>query len=301
MGDLVVQALRELVPGVVRRGELARGGRTLRWVEAGQGDPAVILDGGLGEPGSLAWAGVLPTLSARARLIAYDRAGAGASDPAFPLTADAAIGDLVALAAEVGAGRCVLAGHSWGGLLAQMAAMLRPDLVAGLALVDPAHEEAWAEAPWWFRVMQASYGGIPLLLEPFHLQGQAVRQVYRPFAQRLSPDPRVQDLILDAYASCYEKPSQVRTIREENRLGLTSVESFREIRLSAALPAVPTVVLSATRGLPPRVRKPWTRVQAGLAETTNGEHIVVDAGHSIHQERPEVVTEAIARVVERAR
>lgn len=297
--DLVTRALGQLVPGGVRRGELRRPGRLLRWVEAGSGSPAVILDAGLGEPGTLAWAGVLPALSAHTRAIAYDRAGVGASDPASPLTADTEIEDLAALAAAAGGG--VLAGHSWGGLLAQMAALRHPGLVAGLALVDPAHEEAWAEAPWQFRAVQFSYGAIPLLLQPFHLQRQAVRAVYSPFARRLTGDPALQDLILDAYVSCYQKRSQVHVIHEENRLGFTSVASFREMRLSAGLPDVPMTVLSAARGLPPRLRRPWTRIQEGLAEAAGGEHMVVDTGHSIHQERPDIVATAILGVVERAR
>jgi pimeloyl-ACP methyl ester carboxylesterase len=32
------------------------------------------------------------------------------------------------------AGPCVLAGHSWGGVLVQLLAFRRPDLVAGLVL-----------------------------------------------------------------------------------------------------------------------------------------------------------------------
>jgi hypothetical protein len=63
MDDLAVQALGPLVPGGVRLGELSRDGRTLRCVEAGSGAPAVVLDAALGEPGSLAWAGVLPLVA----------------------------------------------------------------------------------------------------------------------------------------------------------------------------------------------------------------------------------------------
>jgi hypothetical protein len=43
MNDLVVQALGRLMPGV-RRGELSRDDRRLRWVEAGSGSPTVVLD-----------------------------------------------------------------------------------------------------------------------------------------------------------------------------------------------------------------------------------------------------------------
>ena len=84
MDDLVVNVLSELVPDGVRRGDLRRGSRTLRWVEAGSGGPAVVFDAGLAEPGSLAWAAVLPAVAERTRVIAYDRAGVGASDPASP-------------------------------------------------------------------------------------------------------------------------------------------------------------------------------------------------------------------------
>ncbi len=53
MDDLVVSVLSELVPAGMRRGDLRRGSRTLRWVEAGSGSPAVVFDAGLAEPGSL--------------------------------------------------------------------------------------------------------------------------------------------------------------------------------------------------------------------------------------------------------
>jgi pimeloyl-ACP methyl ester carboxylesterase len=74
--DLVMTALTELVPAV-RRGQVARGGgRMLRWVEAGHGDPTVVL--AVGSPdNALIWAGVLPLLVGQARVIAYDRAGLG--------------------------------------------------------------------------------------------------------------------------------------------------------------------------------------------------------------------------------
>ena len=50
----------------------------------------------------------------------------------------------------------MLAGHSWGGVLVQMLALRRPDLVAGLVLVDPGHEEMESGLPlalqWGWRI-----------------------------------------------------------------------------------------------------------------------------------------------------
>lgn len=119
MDDIVVKVLSELVPGGVGRGELRRGNRALRWVEAGSGAPTVVFDAALGEPGSLAWAGILPTVAEHMRVIAY---GVGASDSVSPLTVEGEVADLAALITQAGEGRCVLAGHSWGGLLAQLVA-----------------------------------------------------------------------------------------------------------------------------------------------------------------------------------
>jgi pimeloyl-ACP methyl ester carboxylesterase len=301
--DLVVRVLSELVPGGVRRGELRLADRTLRWVEAGSGGPAVVFDAGLGEPGSLAWAGVLPALAERTRVIAYDRAGLGASDPVSPLTLDGEIADLAALVSAAGDGRSVLAGHSWGGLLAQLVAFRHPGLVAGLVLVDPAHEQTLAAAPWPLRAAMSAQGNAALLLRRLGLLRHLIRGMIRPFARRLTADPRLQALFLDAYSSCYAKRTQVRMLRDENRLTTTALPLIRQIRSASALPDVPVTVLSATKGLPKGLRGSWTRLQAGLAEAaTTGEHIIVeDTGHAIHQERPEQVASAVMGVVGQGR
>ena len=72
---------------------------------------------------------------------------------------DRQVDDLVSVITGLGAGPCVLAGHSWGGLLAQLLAFRRPDLVAGLVLVDPGHEEMEGGLPrairWGWRLLRA--------------------------------------------------------------------------------------------------------------------------------------------------
>jgi pimeloyl-ACP methyl ester carboxylesterase len=298
--DIVVRALGELVHGGVRRGAFRRGDRALRWVEAGSGSPAVVFDAGLGEPGSLAWAGVLPAVAGRTRVIAYDRAGTGASDPVSPLTVDGEVADLAALVSEAADGCCVLVGHSWGGLLVQLFAFRHPDLVEGLVLVDPADEEILAALPWPMRAAMSAPGNVALLAHRLGLLGRVIRGAFGPFARRLTADPHLQALILDAYASCYTKRTQVRMLRDENRLSTTAIPLIRQIRSASALPDVPVVVLSATKGLPKGIRGRWTKRQAGLTATASGgEHIIAaDAGHAIHQERPEQVTTAVLRVVD---
>ena len=217
-----------------------------------------------------------------------------------PLSLDTEIADLAALATEVGQGPCVLVGQSWGGLLAQLAACRHPGLVAGLVLVDPAHEEILAEAPLQVRLLMTVRGAAARLLRPLGLIERVIRSSFRPFAERLSDDPRAQGLVLDAYAASYRSRSQVGMLSAESRLSMTSVPAIRQIRAASALPEVPVTVLSATTGLPARTRERWTALQAGLAQAApHGEHIVAEGtGHAIHQERPELVTGAITRVLQ---
>lgn len=137
--DLVAVALGALVSSGVRRGELRRGSRALRWIEAGSGAPTVVLETGAASPATT-WAPILAPLASRFRVVAYDRAGYDLSDPAPELTLDLQLSDLAALLAELG-GACIVAGHSWGGLLAQLVAWTHPRLVSALVLIDPSHEQ----------------------------------------------------------------------------------------------------------------------------------------------------------------
>lgn len=286
--------------GEVQRGELLRGNRMLRWVEAGSGSPAVVFDASLGEPGSLAWAGVMPAVAARTRVVAYDRAGIGASDPVSPLTLDAQVGDLTALIRETGDRPCVVVGHSWGALLGQLVALRHPELIAGLVLVDPAEEEYLSALP-----PEDLHAGIAFgetILQQ-HADGElagTLRDIFGPFARRLTADQRLQDLILDAHAWCYATQSQARMVRDEHQLVVESLPDIRQARAGRTLPDIPVVIFSATTGRPEQERQTWTGLHAQLAASIpGGEHIVLaDTSHAVNQERPAEIADAISRILD---
>jgi 3-oxoadipate enol-lactonase len=73
------------------------------------------------------------------RCIAYDHRGAGESpvDPEL-ITVDAMVTDVVAVLDAFGVERCVLAGESQGGAIAQYAAARAPERFTGLVLSAPA-------------------------------------------------------------------------------------------------------------------------------------------------------------------
>jgi pimeloyl-ACP methyl ester carboxylesterase len=103
----------------------------------GEGEPVVLVHGLSGSAAN--WVELLPELAERYRVLAVDLPGHGRSvSPARR----AGVGDFVAAVAAVveheEARPALLAGHSFGGLVALRLAQARPELVRGLLLVAPA-------------------------------------------------------------------------------------------------------------------------------------------------------------------
>lgn len=297
MGDLALRVLGELIPGL-SPGELSRDGRKLRWVEAGAGGPTVIFDAGLGEPGTLGWASAMAKVAPQSRAVAYDRAGLGMSEPASPLTLETSVGDLAALAAHVATDGCILVGHSWSGLLVQLAALRCPELIAGLVLVDPAEETYWESLPP--EVHQQGDDDIAELLDKYSRgeHNELIRETFERNVRVLTDDPELAELIFQAYEASHELRSQVEAYPAEMRLFDSSISEIRELRAATPLPDVPVVVLSATQGAREDHRAAWTSLHARLAASVpRGQHIVLaDTDHAINEAAPEAVVAAIESI-----
>lgn len=122
------------------------GGRCLRAMLAGEGEDLVVLEAGLGVSG-LYWGPVHQAISRSARVVAYERAGFGAStpDPDHPRDLARLAEDLRAVIDAIPHRRLVLVGHSWGGPIVRTAAagrLSRGRGVAGIVLVDQSDEHA---------------------------------------------------------------------------------------------------------------------------------------------------------------
>ncbi len=118
------------------------GGRRLALTCSGEGAPTVILETGLGAD-SVEWTQVYKGIAGVTRVLRYDRAGRGASDPA-PGRRDALemVRELHQLLHISGIpGPYVLVGHSFGGLLMRLFAHRYGESVAGVVLVDSMHED----------------------------------------------------------------------------------------------------------------------------------------------------------------
>jgi pimeloyl-ACP methyl ester carboxylesterase len=112
--------------------------------EAGRSGPCVILESGISGT-SLSWEPVQDRAAAFARVLSYDRAGLGWSQPP---TQSRSLDHLVAeLRAALQSANIptpfILVGHSFGGLIVKHFAAQHPSEVKALVLVDPVPIKDW--------------------------------------------------------------------------------------------------------------------------------------------------------------
>jgi pimeloyl-ACP methyl ester carboxylesterase len=250
------------------------GGRRLYLLCTGTGERTILLEAGL-NAGHEGWALVQPAASRYGRVCSYDRAGIGLSDPApSPRTSAEIVADLHALvtAAEL-PGPYVLAGHSFGALHVRLYAAAYPEEVLGLVLVDPVHEDWWAQA---LAVLPpATADEAPLVA--------ALRQDLA--ASGGPPEANAEELDIAASAA------QVRATGDLGRLPL--------IVMTAGVPDL------LPPGLPAEVQEPLVtllqrELPQDLAQRTPNSLLltVPGSGHDIPRQQPDVIVAAIKTVVE---
>src|SRR5690349_12299074 len=118
------------------------GSHQLFFQTLGSGEPTVVFESG-GGCGADSLMNLAQQVQSFARVLVYDRAGLGQSDPApWPRTIQDAVSDLHTLlhTARI-PGPYLLVGHSLGGLMIRLYAAQYPLEVAGLVLLDVPHPE----------------------------------------------------------------------------------------------------------------------------------------------------------------
>jgi pimeloyl-ACP methyl ester carboxylesterase len=118
-------------------------GIRMRWMEAGTGFPVVLIHGIPTSPDL--WREVVPAIR-DGRCLAWEMVGYGASMEAGR-DRDISVGKqadyLLAWLESLGLKRVILAGHDLGGGVAQIAALRRPDVCAGLLLTNSICYDSW--------------------------------------------------------------------------------------------------------------------------------------------------------------
>lgn len=127
-------------------------------VDGPEDGPAVVYANSLGTDLRL-WARVLPLLPAGLRHIRYDKRGHGLSGAGGGAVLHDHADDAIAVIERVARGPVVFVGLSIGGLIGQVVASRRPDLVRALVLSNTAAKLGTTES-WQARINAVTEGGL---------------------------------------------------------------------------------------------------------------------------------------------
>lgn len=117
--------------------EVEVNGTRLYYQQTGSGPDVVLLHAVTSNQAVWLFTGLVDALAADFRVTTYDLRGHGASDrPPTGYTSAVMAEDFRRLHAALGLGPAYLVGHSFGGVVAMHAALLAPEVVAGVILSD---------------------------------------------------------------------------------------------------------------------------------------------------------------------
>ncbi len=284
--------------------------RGLHFQVAGSGSPTVVLDSGVG--GScLEWFKVLPQIAQFTQVVAYDRAGFGWSSPNAQAPTCAQNAQVLhGLLQSAGIpGPYILVGRALAGLNVRYFAQTFRSETAGLVLLDAAHEdqeEAILPALKSSGDKDLALARIVRWLTPFGLFRLAGQLGIVPRLHTLENYP--ENIQAMGQASIYRSCFVDTLYREFAVFG----ESAALVRKDRDLGNLPLAVLTAQRHLDARdfpadfplakCQAIWENLQADLAKlSTNSVHQVLDSGHYMAVDQPEILVAAIRQVVEQAR
>ncbi|MCI0755951.1 alpha/beta fold hydrolase [Teichococcus vastitatis] len=264
-------------------------GVRIHLLEQGHGSETIVLLHGNGAMAEdFAISGILHRLSARFRVLAFDRPGFGHTErPSHQRWDAAAQAVLIAAALErLGVQQAVVVGHSWGALVARALAAQVPAQVTALVLVSGYHrperrlDAALASVADW-----PGLGGLlcATLLPPLasRLLPRLLRRIFAP-----APVPA-------EFRRCFPAPLAVRPAALR-----ASAADTRSMDADAAwlaqqhpLPAMPVLILAGGEDrmvLPDRHAMDLHRIWPGSRL-----RVIPEGGHMLHHTHPGAVVEAI--------
>ena len=303
-GNLKKSKLKSKNPPVGKMVDI--GGYRLHIDCQGEGGPTVVFDAGQGESG-LSWSPIQQEIARNTRVCVYDRAGIGWSEPGTrPRTARVMVEELHILLEKGGIPKpYVLVGASLGGLNARLYAHLYPEEVAGLVLLDAAHEEQYLPEAVQKALKQMS--GLMSLMAVYAVL--MVRSGLAALFPRLIPGGSISpagsiDQVLRVSNASYMQAA-VAEIKDVEH----SHAEVREMEV-ASLGHIPIIVIrhgKVQEQMMPDVTQVMEetneRLQSKVAQQSENARLIVaeESGHAIQMDQPKLVVQAIMEVVEAVR
>ena len=285
-------------------------GRRLLLHRSGSGSPAVVFLAGGGAVG-LDYLNVQERAARLTTSAVYDRAGTGWSDRVeLPRSSAEVTSELRELLRTAGVpAPYLLVGHSLGGFYARHYAHRFPGEVAGLVLLDPAHEDYDSYMPE--ELVEIWRAWDPDQALPDELPGELI-QLYRGlFAAEMADWPEeIREPLIERHVS----REWVGTGRQEAK-NLSQLND--ELRRTGQMPDVPLIILTAmgidpfkqavSGGTPEALLREELEGKRRLYEAlagsvSRGENRLVEGvGHvTLHLRRPDAVQQAIRDLLDAA-
>jgi pimeloyl-ACP methyl ester carboxylesterase len=268
-------------------------GVRLHCVVEGEG-PLVLLLHGFPET-SHAWRKQIPALAGRFRVVAPDLRGYGESDKPSGIAAyrtPVLAEDVVGLVRAFGGERAHIVGHDWGGGVAWTAAILHPEIVDRLVVLNCPHPAVMARAlrSNWAQIRRSWYifaFQIPWLPERMLLreEGRALKDAMRRSANRAET---FTDADLGVYARAFSGPGAASGAINYYRAAVRS-------RVPAGKIAAPTLLIWGEDDVALGIE--LTRGMEGLFEHEPRIEYLRNASHWVMEERPDEVNRLLLDIL----
>jgi len=259
-------------------------GVRLHCVVEGEG-PLVLLLHGFPET-SHAWRKQIPVLAKRFRVVTPDLRGYGRSEKPRGIDSyrtSTLAEDIAALVHEFGTERAHVVGHDWGGGVAWSLAILRPEVVNRLAVLNCPHPAIMQRAlrSNWTQIRKSWYiFAFQLPWLPEWALSRSGAKALKDSLRRSAKPGTFSETDLDEYARAFTAPGAATAALNYYRAALRS-------RLPAAKIKAPTLLIWAEDDF--ALGMELTRGMDDLFETTPRVEYVPDTSHWVMEERPEVV------------
>jgi haloalkane dehalogenase len=274
----------------------------IAYTETGEGAlPVVFLHGS--PTSSYIWRNVIPHVAARARCLAPDLIGMGASGkPDIGYRFADHVRYLDAWFEALDLRKVVIVGHDWGGALGMDWAARHPGRVRGLVVMETfLRPQSWADlSPHVVEHTQAlrapGIGETKLLEQNFAIEGA----LPSPFSIQTG----ITEQDLDVYRAPYPDPASRRPLLQWPReipLDRQPADVADRVdaygRWLADTPEVPKLLLTVEQGVgiaAPQIVA-WAQEHAASLEVEG----IGPAGHQAPEDQPDAIGQAIARWLER--
>ncbi len=263
-------------------------GARLHFVTRGTGPPVVLIHG---NPGSYQdWSRLYDPIASRYRAIAFDRPGHGHSERSNhqDATVEVQARMLHSALAELQVESPIIVGHSWGGALALIYALIYPTALSGAVLLAPAVYESEDGVSFLTKLPALPIVGdlINFLFTPL-LGARVVRQ---DLAKAFAPDP-VPNGYLRVVLSEWTRPQKVKWYSVDDSLLNIGLRNFSPRYANLQ---IPVAIVTGDSDLIVPLNENSRRLHQELPQSKLV--ILENTGHQIPLTRPDAVVEAIHRV-----